>query len=316
MVEKLSYRSFGHLSPALTELLIKDGVTPLTVPRLQTDLQSYFPYRNETFGGVIYDREGKGPEKPYFKPEGSDWQPEVQAIARIGVQHHYWDALYTSLEAASIDPVKMISMVVLVIHMNPDGSSYLETDSTPERVKKIAEEFGDEFTRFHSYVPYVNYGGDADFYGANHNSIFPMNVKTPDGGRVYVEREVLGLSGEVIDNAWQSWRTLDKTESALYHQATLASYRDLPSPMAAIIERSLSRGECFGGGWAILRALLLRDRMIGDETLDLATSVVSNKAREIMTKNADLLKASKTHAENLSDMYKSARSFRQDVYHY
>ena len=153
----MAERSFRHLSPPATELLINGNYYPALMRGLQLELQAYFPYNQDTFGGVLYHRDGKGPEKPYLKPEGSDYQPEVQAIARIGVQYYYWDMLHSSLEQGRIYPVQMISMSILVLCMNSDDSSYVEIDSYPSILEHVAQELGDEAIRYPGCVIPTNY---------------------------------------------------------------------------------------------------------------------------------------------------------------
>lgn len=315
MKESLQHQPFGRLSPVATEALIRGEITSDLVGRIQSETQAYFDFRKDIFGGVLYHRDGKGPEKPYFKPDGNDWLPEVQAISRIGVQYHYWNMLHDALEKRTLDPARLMSLEILALHPNLDGSSCVEIDYDFDRLKNVVKRCGDTLPKYPCYIPSINFGGDADFYGSDENQIFPMDVKASDGKRVYVAREKLGIEPEIDDNAWQSWINIHRTDNKLYHQSVLDSCRGLPSVAVKIIERDLGKGEKFSGAHAVLRSSLLKG-IDDDELFDRVLSVTDGKARETMTGNRELLKAAKDHAENLFLMYDTARKNRSDIYRY
>lgn len=314
MAEREEY-SFVRVSQPLTDLLIKGDISPALTKAVQTELNAYFPFKKDTFGGVLYHRDGKGPEKPYFMPDGTDWLPKVQAIARIGVQHHYWDMLHTTLEQQRINPAKWMSMSILVLCINSDGSSFLPIVSESSSLRRVAREAGDKEPVYPGYVLPVNFGGDPSFYGSDRNSIFPMGVRRKRG-KTNVQRETLGIPSEMIEHTWMSWKGLEDTADSLYHEAVVSCCRLLPDPYVGIIEKEIARGWKISGVGGVVRALLREDHGLSDEVLRIVTAIPDNKAREIMTGNTELLTAAKAHAGNLLSMYETAKRHCQDIYHY
>lgn len=307
-------KTFARLSSASTELLIQRAISPADVDRVEQELQAYFSFDPKIFGGVLYHRDGRGPEKPYFKPEDSDSNPIIQAIAKIGVQYHYWEILYSALKQQIIDPVRMKYMDILVLHMNADGGSLVEIRS--QFLQVVVKEKGDETSRYPGYALMINYAGDANFYGSEKNYIFPMNLKMASGETCLVERTDLGVSVETADNVWNSWDRLGKTNQALYSQA-VSTYRELLpqyADAADVLERNILRGEPMGQEFAVLRAMLRYG--LDDEVFNQVREIIGKKAREIMTGNVVLLSAAKTHADNLHSMYETAKGHCQDIYHY
>jgi len=145
--------------------------------------------------------------------------PVVQATARVGIQYHYWRLLHESLKQDQIDPTVIGRFQVLVLHGNPDGTSDLLVDSTPYRVESIASKVGDSTPKFGQYVAMVNYVGDADFYGADTNRIFPMDVQGEDRQKAYVLADQLGIQPEMAQDVWDSWQSFREMRMFFYCRA-------------------------------------------------------------------------------------------------
>lgn len=317
MAETINYLLNATLTPELTSALIKGSITPLLVEQVQTATNAYFPFDKDTFGGVLSHPPGGGPEKPYFRPEGDDWRPEVQAIAQIGVQYYYWQMLYQGLVKRTLDPGRLFAMEMLVLYPNQNGSASVDLDSHPDRLKYVAKALDDAAPRFPAYIPTVNCGGDADFYGVDYNGIFPMKVKTPDETRSYVQREQLGLRPEIVDKTWKSWENLYPLRGKIYHQIVIDLLVKglLPSNVEDVIKQDLEVGEKFCSEGIVTRSLI-KHGIYDENELGSAIDILRKHIRRLIS-NKDyraLTQAAKNHADNLNKMYFTAASFRADVY--
>lgn len=311
------------LSENLTGALINGPVTCEVARVLEKEANAYFDFDPAAFGGVLYHPKGQGPEQPYFRPEGDDWNPVVQAISRIGVQYHYWNFLNKALTARTLALARITEMAMLVVHPVGNGRGYIEVCTKKNNLARLAENLGDPKPRFPGYIGLVNYGGDADFYGETcKNLIFPMDVKTSQGKNVKVDRLELGLSAEPIDETWKSWKNIYDVFGKHYHKACMEAYNagEFSSDVRHALDCELkNRGVgTVSNEFFLARAMIMR-RIDKDENLLSPLTAVRRRINGLYDEPeeiADLFDAAKQHADNLRNLYETARCFCKDVYSY
>lgn len=307
------------LSRDIVQELTSGNLSQDTVKRLQEETQAYYIHEPQHYGGVLVHPYGQGPERPYFKPEGNDWVPEVRAIARIGVQYHYWNMLYESFVKGTIELPQWFSMYILVLFPDKNNNFSIYKDDHPAEYNLLyfANKAGDKVPRFNSYICRVNYGGDADFYGPWENHIFPMYVKIgiKDGSYERVRQESLGLTGEQVQATWDSWKYLSKNFGDRYHTSFLQSYQNLSDRFVEVFDKDIRKGELFTGGFAVVRSLI-HGGIDSDQDLDFALDVVNTAFCQLCESDKSYIIAAKNHANNLKVMYETAKKYRQDTYHY
>jgi hypothetical protein len=308
--ESEAYYKTEALSHQTSAALIAEDFSPDVVESVQKELQAYFT-PDHTLAGVIYHPDGKGPEKPYYRPEGNDWMPEVQAISRIGVQYDYWQKVHEGIAKQRIILMDFKSTSVLLLYPTGDGRIYIQTDSNPAYLKSYVAKTGQIYPK---RVPLINYGGDADFYGSWENQIFPIPVLLPGKTKeTMVQRKALGISQEQTDIAWQSWSNIWKTTGEFLHNAFLNTYTQLPGFLREIMRKEIDKGEKMTSIAAITRTFFQNNG--STEEWKLFVEDMSHELQHEAT-NPLLFEATRAHAENLYNLYETAKAFRADIYHY
>jgi len=305
---------FDMLSSGSTKLLLKGNFSADTQRRIQQDLNAYCILDPRTFAGVIYHPDGSGPEKPYLKPEGTDWLPEVQAIAEIGFQSEYWSLLHNAAATGRIQIPFIKSADMLVLLPTANSRAWVETNSYHDSLKIAASEAGDPTPRFPKYVKLFNCGGDLDFYGSNDNEIFPMNVRNHTG-MTMVTRESLGITEQMVQEVWNSRNTISSKFATSFHNAVLRTYTQLPTPVSELFRDALQRGQIFDHDSQISEFLRKNKQIVNPE--DIFTYI--DWFREAMggpALNQNVLQAIANHAKNLAVLYETAKNYRRDIYQY
>jgi len=321
MLEKNPSTAIFSLAPELTEMIIRQPMTNDLAHQIEKATNAYFRFEPGTFGGILHHAPGKGPENPYFRPiSDNDWLPEVQGISRIGVQYYYWNFLLNGLAKKDCNPVKIYSLVIWPLYPNPDNSALTELDSHPNRLKQAAKLSDDPSPRFPAYIPLVNYGGDADFYGTFKNQIFPMEVKTKGGDIIYIDRTQLGLSEEIVEESWQSWLGFSSVYGQLFHQGIieLCNQELFPSKIAQQLISLAKKGNKFLFRSAVVRDLVYHGEVNNEKLIDTVISVMDTNSKIIFKqeKLQRLILATQKHVANLKRMYDTARFFRSDIFDY
>lgn len=313
------------LEPESGKLLLKGKLDEALAQRVQHEAQAYFLYRPDYFGGVVAHPPDKGPERPYFRPNGDpDWNPIIQAIGRIGVQSEYWDCMHGVLASQTINLEGMRSMVILPLYPTNDGEVELDINTYPSFLENAARAAGDEQPRYPGYIKMVNYGGDADFYGAQEESIFPMSVKILSGQRVKVDISELGLTKTAVRAAWDSWKQLHNTHSVIYNDVVTRALGkgEFSQLTTALLEEQQKSSGGFHTSFDILNPFLhARGRYTVDELiheLDEAYKIISVGFQQLYSHGEaqKLVDAAASHAQNIGELYETARANRRDVYRY
>ncbi|MFA9288964.1 MAG: hypothetical protein ACEQSA_03740 [Weeksellaceae bacterium] len=321
MAERISYSGSTTLPQEYCDLLTNGKPTATDIENLQRSVQHYFSFDPTTWGGVLICPPGKGPERPYFFPQTeADWLPQVQAIGRLGTQYDYWGALHRSLQDKKVSLEKMISFVVLPLYQTPSGDFQVETDAYPGILQSYAESSGDNQPRFPAYISTINYGGDADFYGSYDNSIFPIRVKTKDGNETQVENTELGLEPQLIQNAWDSWITIEQTHHQLSAMSLMRALDDgdFTPTTAGYLRSYAAAGNKTLKTYALYRAFPRVGFSYDFDAIDDAVAVLKRKFDALYETDEHVILADAVaaHAENLRIMYDTARTFRSDIYTY
>lgn len=307
------YYKFEALSLQSTKLLVEGDFSTSTTRRIQEELNAYCVLNPKTFAGIVYHPDGSGPEQPYMNPHGADWTPEVQAIARIGVQHEYWSLLHAALAAGTIDIAELISTEILILFPTDDGRVKVLTNSYPNFLKNVVKIAGDTTPRYPKYVPLVNYEGDADFYGPWSNSIFPMIVQTASGEHARAPQKALGIPEALVEKTWVSWGKIDEAWRNIFERAVKNSYVSLPNPLLEVFNQKLQCGEKFRSWSSVGHAIFQNKGTTQD--YDLITNSITH-GMHAESRSPQLLQATADHARNLADMYATAKNYRRDIYHY
>jgi len=314
---------FVSLPPDLAEKLLGGDFSSETIEQTQLATKAYFPYDKDSFGGVLFHSDGRGPEYPLFMPMEEDKDPLIQAIARIGVQYCYWKMFYEAIRKEEIDISEPFKMSILVFY-KVEKEIYVRVNEFS--LSYVAEKQGDKKPRFNRYVVGVNYGGDSDFWGPWNNKIFPMDVKV-GGVLCYVERSALGLSEEEVDEAWKSWKNLHETfgivleevVKRIIEKATDGKIDGIsPEIREAISKLKNADKGSFARLGLIVRYLALeegiRDEVVWRGVVDL----FKNRIKEEISKEErkQIEDAAEKLASNLENLYVKAKKFCSQIYPY
>jgi|GEM_PF-1290518 len=315
-VEFDQYDHTATLTPKLSTLLLTHPLEPTTWQAMQQELNAYAVYDPKTFIGIVYHEDGTGPEKPFFQPEGDDWHPIVQAVARIGCQAQYWEQVTTALHEKRLKFSDIMSANIQPIYPAKEkGRVIVSTYSNPDSLAYIAEKRGDTHPRFPQYINLVNYGGDADFYSPSENHMFPIDVRDKQGVKTYVTREELGISNELIIKTWNSWDNLHKVETKLFQPIFKEFIVHLPWYQFEFFNNKIHAGKKYAFIAQPLVDLMIKYRDISEEEVD---QFIDNIKQYIdyLSEKPLLIQAYDEHAKNITSMYKVAKTNRSDVYHY
>ncbi len=313
IVELDKYFQLNALSLASTKSLLAGDFSISTTGRIQKELNAYCILNPKTFAGIVYHADGSGPEQPYDNPKRGDWKPEIQAIGRIGVQHEYWRLLHEALAAGNIDVSELISTEILILYPTGDGRVQVKTNSYPDFLNYVAKRAGDTQPKYPKYVTLINFGGDADFYGIEKKHIFPMEQRTLTGDHTHVARSRLGVPESLIENTWHSWRKINEAWGNIFDRAVRNSYVKLPNPLFELINRKIQRGEKITA-WHHIIVPILQNGGTGEDC-DVIQNEISSAMR-VEARNPQLLQATADHANNLEQMYQTAKHHCRDIYHY
>lgn len=233
-------------------------------------------FDSSKLGGTVMHPPGLGPELPYFRPCPTDLVPEIQAISRIGVQADYWRLVLQAIKNKKIPPANYSNMNMLVLYPQADGSTSVDIQTYPNFLIEAARVKGDSIPNYPGYLSLINYGRDTDF------KVFHS----------YYQK------------TFNNWLNNDAPNDC-----------EVPPDWISILKKDNSIDCQSYVVRAILRKLPVKDWGKMERIL----KILADKFAELLDQegeNNSLVQVLKTHADNLTALYETAKAFRSDIYHY
>jgi len=339
--------STAVISPEMLKPVLSGDLSSAKVTAIETQIGAYFDLNPATFGGILFHSDGRGPEKPYFFPDEKDLLPVTQAVARIGVQFHYWDMLHQALDTGRVALTDADSLEILAIKLESPGNLHkvlgrnqllfgvalnlglvkgrVDLTHGPDGTERIAKKRGMPDPEHSAYIRLSNYGGDADFWGAWENSIFPMRVQInrPNTSRerqsARVQIKELGLDSALVQTTWESWANLDAVKGNQFHSAVerLLLKSLFHSQVNEVLSSAVAKGKTIKHG-ADVATTLIKGGVVANEVLDHAMPIISRELQQMVFQEGrkEAIEAASELSENLNLMYQTARKFCRRVYPY
>lgn len=312
MSEKRERYEFPVIDSALTRRLIANPTDSAILNSVEESLQAYIDIRPEVFAGFMYHPHRLGPEKAYFFPDEQDNDPLIQATARLGVQHKYWDMVFMANREQVVNPKDWQSTTTFLLDMQPNGSSrvmQLNKDKVNEySLQRVAESKGHTKPKFNTYAFSINYGGDADFYGPGegYKQIFPT---------VYFDKKIvaadLGIEQQDVISTYESWKDIFDASNTIFTRAFHNGLKQ-NSTMQTIFEDI---------PWQNIQSSLdltrkLSRQNVDWDVIDEIDATLYHDMGQLGFDGSELTLALKQHAADLGNLYVQAKEHLGSEYKY
>jgi hypothetical protein len=271
--------------------MLSGGPDHPLAPEIVPILQEYFTARKA--GGVIFQYEDESaPEHPT--------DARVAAVDRIGTQYGYWTFLPGHILNPKTDLVHVISMDA---HMFDPPY-----DMTGKDISQIHQRVIDRIVGQRKNYRAINLLGDADFWGADQNQIFPMTVRITDAdGKPAIARvtvEDIGVDPQQVQSTWESWKMVRRESSGLMKNAMISSLRalDYSSSVVAYLSGFSSGVEI----WVYLC------QHVESDALDRILVTLSPNLRRVIDEAGEhhpWITSARALAKNLQVLYETARNY-------
>lgn len=287
MTEKITYTN------AILPLLLA-GADTTSSDRLTFELESYIARHH--LGGITFDLASEARQIPK--------DPREVALNKIEQQCNYWSLLPDYLLDPKTTLYDVIRMNLLVLEPYVDMTGW--------DIERIHRNIIEERQRKSSSMPKrfrkINCLGDADFYGADQNAIFPMQVRVQDAsGRATIARvpiEELGVDRQLVQKTWDSWNTVTHLFDQLEKTAWIGLLKELNFPLSLIYR--LENLPYAVNVWVYL-ATTIQSRQTLNQMIAAAKTKNLRPIIEETGQNHPLVVATRELVQNLQNLYQTAR---------